>query len=146
MATRKQRARRAKTFRHDYALVDTDEQGNEVELKASELRAKKQDGSKPNAKPGTKPGAKTPAARRLTKEPPPPSWERALKRGAMWGVPMVAVMYFFLKNDPVQTRILICVIYAVMFVPLTYWLDGLVYRKWERRQQSGPASRSGKSR
>lgn len=139
MATRKQRARRAKTFRHDYALVETDEEGNEIELKASQLRAKKQDPAKPNARPG----AKSAAAGRAGKEPPPPSWERALKRGALWGVPMIAVMYFFLKRDPVQTRILIGLIYAVMFVPLTYWLDGVVYRKWERRQ--GPA-RSGKPR
>jgi hypothetical protein len=142
MATRKQRARRAKTFRHEYALVDTDEEGNEVELKASELRAKKQGGSTAKGKPGAKPAA----ARRPAKEPPAPSWERALKRGALWGVPMVAVMYFFLKNDPVQTRILIGLLYAVMFVPLTYWLDGIVYRKWERRNGAGPTTRSGKSR
>jgi hypothetical protein len=142
MATRKQRARRAKTFRHDYALVDTDEEGNEVELKASELRAKKQDGTKPRAKPG----AKAPSASRLSKEPPPPSWERALKRGALWGVPMVAVMFFVLKSSPVQTRILIGLIYAVMFVPLTYWLDGIVYRRWERRKEAGSATRSGKGR
>lgn len=143
MATRKQRARRAKTFRHDYALVDTDEEGNEVELKASELRAKKEDGSKPKAKAGAK---KTSSMRRTTKEPQPPSWERAFKRGALWGVPMIAVMYFFLKSDPVQTRIMIGLIYAVMFVPLTYWLDGIVYRKWERRKGSGPTTRSGKTR
>src|SRR5579872_1448474 len=103
MATRKQRARRAKTFRHDYALVDTDDEGNEIELKATELRAKKQDGSKAKARPGTK----TQAARRATRDPQPPSWERALKRGGLWAVPMVAVMFFFLKNNPVQTRIMI---------------------------------------
>ncbi len=142
MATRKQRARRAKTFRHDYALVDTDEEGNEVELKASELRAKKEGGAKAKAKPGVK----SAPARRASKEPQPPSWERALKRGALWGVPMIAVMYFFLKSDPVQTRIMIGLIYAVMFVPLTYWLDGIVYRKWERRKGSGPSTRSGKTR
>src|SRR5579863_2800141 len=142
MATRKQRARRAKTFRHDYALVDTDEEGNEVELKASELRAKKEGGPKAKAKPG----AKAAPARRASKEPQPPSWERALKRGALWGVPMIAVMYFFLKSDPVQTRVMIGLIYAVMFVPLTYWLDGIVYRKWERRKGSGPSTRSGKTR
>ena len=59
---------------------------------------------------------------------------------------MIVVMYFFLKSDPVQTRILIGLVYAVMFVPLTYWLDGLVYRKWERRKSSGPSARSGKPR
>lgn len=140
MATRKQRARRAKTFRHNYALVDTDEEGNEIELKASELRAAKQDATKGKAKPG----AKRSPARGATKDPQPPSWERALRRGALWAVPMVAVMFFFLKNNPIQTRILIGLVYAVMFVPLTYWLDGIVYRKWERRQ--GSPTRPGKSR
>ena len=43
MATRKQRSKRAKTFRHDYALVVDDEEGNEVEISSAEARAKKQE-------------------------------------------------------------------------------------------------------
>jgi hypothetical protein len=59
---------------------------------------------------------------------------------------MVALMIEFLKGVPIQTRILFGLIYAVMFIPLTHWLDGMVYRKWERRNASGPAPRSGKTR
>ena len=56
MATRKQRLRRAKTFRHDYALVTTDDEGNEVEVSSVELRGKKPED------PVTKPAAKAPTA------------------------------------------------------------------------------------
>ena len=48
---------------------------------------------------------------------------------------MVVLMLFFLKGDPVETRILIGVVYAVMFVPLTYWLDGMVSVAGRRNSQ-----------
>ena len=40
VATQKQRRRRAKEKRHDYDLVEIDEEGNETVLRASELRAR----------------------------------------------------------------------------------------------------------
>jgi hypothetical protein len=145
MATRKQRARRAKTFRHDYALVDLDEEGNEVELRSTELRAKKQDAAPAKVKPEAKTGGARSGTGR--KDPQPPSWERAFRRAALWGLPMMAVMFFFLRSDPVPTRIVIGLVYTVMFIPLTYWLDGMVYRKWEKRKAAPPrASRPGKTR
>ena len=50
MATRKQRRRREKSFRHEYGFVVEDEEGNEVELDRSELRAQKAAPEKGNAK------------------------------------------------------------------------------------------------
>ncbi len=41
MPTRKQRARRAKSFRHEYGFVVDDEEGNEVEVDRAELRPDK---------------------------------------------------------------------------------------------------------
>ena len=51
MATRKQRARRAKTFRHDYGFVVDDDEGNEVEISGADVRAKAKTGevAKPKA-------------------------------------------------------------------------------------------------
>jgi hypothetical protein len=144
MATRKQRARRAKTFRHEYGFEQIDEEGNKVELTGAEMRARK-DGDTPSekAKPAAAKGK--PAGGRTLREPPPPSWERAAKRGALWGLPMVALMVVFLKSIPVPTRILFGVVYAVMFIPLTYWLDGMVYRRWQARQ-GGRTNRPDKTR
>jgi hypothetical protein len=139
MATRKQRARRAKTFRHDYALVDYDEEGNEIEIKAAELRAKKESPEKP--KP-----AQARSGRGAMREPQPPSWERALKRGGLWGGVIIVLSLVLLKGASVPSRVLIGALYAAMFIPFSYWLDGVVYRRWEKKRADGPTSRSGKPR
>jgi hypothetical protein len=135
MATRKQRSKRAKTFRHDYALVVDDEEGNEVEITAADARAKKEGGS------GTSPKA---SARGNPKGsghvPNAPSWNRALKRGLPWGLVAGVVVTFLLHGSP-----LLGLVYAVMFVPLTYWTDSMVYRRYQRKQAGGPPPR-GKTR
>ena len=108
MATRKQRRRREKSFRHDYGFVVNDEEGNEVELAGSELRARKDTVTK--AKPGAKPAASKQAAakgtRRATRDPDPPSWRRSARRAALWCPAIVAVSYLFLRGLSVPERIL----------------------------------------
>ena len=144
MATRKQRSRRAKTFRHDYALVVDDEEGNEVQVSSAEARAKK-DGGKPATgdKKAARPGAKSGSSR--LREPDPPSWQRSLRRGLPWGLAAALVVTFLLHGP-----ILLGVVYALAFVPLTYWTDGMVYRRWERKQAANaadpPPPRPGKHR
>jgi len=82
MATKKQRSKRAKTFRHDYALVVNDEEGNEVEVSSAELRGKKPEGGKSTT---TEASSSSGSGSRRGTAPPPPSWERALKRGGLMG-------------------------------------------------------------
>ena len=125
MPTRKQRRRREKSFRHDYGYVTYDEEGNEIELETlTELREKK----------APKPKAKAPAGgRRPGREPPVPSWRRSLRRGGMWGGVMFVVVVFFFKSTPIAGRIAIGLLYAVAFVPLTYWIDRVAYRSYLKR-------------
>jgi hypothetical protein len=140
MATRKQKARRAKTFRHEYGFVTSDEEGNEIEVAGAELRGKK-DG---DAKPGARPAAKKTSggtSRRPGYAPKPPSWERALKRGGLWGLG-IGFVVTFLFHGPIALGF----VYGLMFIPLTYWTDGFAYRRWERKNSSGPPSRPGKTR
>ncbi len=137
MATRKQRSRRAKSFRHDYGFVMSDEEGNEVEVPGAELRAKnakKEQGGKAKAKPGSKPAARS----RTVKEPPVPSWNRALKRGLPWGI-AAGLAVTVLTRGPIA----IGIIYGIAFVPLMYFTDGFVYRRWERRNSGGPPRKTG---
>jgi len=137
MPTRKQRSRRAKTFRHEYALVKTDEEGNEVEVSASELR-----GKSPDEKEQPKAAAKATAKpRRGT--PQPPSWERALKRGGLTGLALALLLAFVLHGP-----LILALVYGVLFIPLTYWMDGLAYRWYQKREakMSTPASRGAKKR
>ena len=137
MATRKQRSKRAKTFRHDYAFVVDDEEGNEVEISAAEARAKKQDDAGAPARPaGKAPGGRGSSAH----APNPPSWNRSLKKGLPWGLVAGVVVTFLLHGSPV-----LGLVYALMFVPLTYWTDSMVYRRWQRKQASGTQPRQGKT-
>lgn len=137
MPTRKQRARRAKSFRHEYGFVVNDEEGNEVEVAGAELRGEKKGASKSASKPAAK--AKGGGSRAL-REPPPPSWNRALKRGGLWGLATVVLSVLLLKGISVPTRVAIGLLYAVMFIPMTYWIDGVVYRRYlKRKPGSGKA-------
>jgi hypothetical protein len=125
MPTRKQRRRREKSFRHEYGYVTYDEEGNEIELETlTELREKK--APKPKAKAAS-------GGRRAGREPPVPSWRRSLRRGGMFGGLMFIVVIVFFKGTPLAGRIAIGLLYAVAFVPLTYWIDRVAYRSYLKR-------------
>jgi hypothetical protein len=142
MATRKQRSKRAKTFRHDYALVVDDEEGNEVEISSAEARAKKTETSGAPAKTPAKPSSRASSGSRRsgTYQPNPPSWNRSLKKGLPWGLVAGVVVTFLLHGSPI-----LGLVYAGMFVPLTYWTDSMVYRRWQRKQADGSQQRQGKT-
>ena len=128
MPSKKQRRRRDKTFRHDYSLVTYDEEGNEVEVEASEIREKKPEKGKPTpAKKGGRGGG------RPLREPPLPSWRRSIRRGGLWGGVMLLVVVFFFTSMPLASRIFLGLLYALAFIPLTYWIDRMAYRNYQRR-------------
>ncbi len=131
MPTRKQRRRREKTFRHEYGFVIYDEDGNEIEVDPSEIRAEKQKPDKPKAKSST-------GGRRPGRVPPLPSWRRSLRRGGIWGGVMFVVVVVFFTSTPLAGRIAIGLLYAAAFVPLTYWIDRVAYRSYLKR--SGKSS------
>src|SRR3954452_10870355 len=86
MPTRKQRRRRAKDFRHDMRVFEVDAEGNEVPL--AELRTPEE--RKPKVKQQQ---AKSKSGRPI-KEPPLPSWRRAVRRGGtMGGLMLVAFLF-----------------------------------------------------
>jgi hypothetical protein len=144
MATRKQRARRAKTFRHDYGFVTYDEEGNEVEVDPAEVRPKKDEAVKQKAGTSSKSSAK--GSSRPLREPQPPSWRRSLRRGALWGGATIAASVLLLRGTPLAGRVLIGAAYAAMFIPLTYWMDGVIYRRYEKKKAANESSRSSRSR
>lgn len=129
MANQKQRRRRAKEKRHQYDLVQIDEEGNETVLSASDVKAEapatrstKQQGSR-----GT--GGKSPRG-----TPQPPTWRKVLKRGAIFA-PIFLAVVLLLGGDRmtfpgavVQTLFLLAI-----FVPFSYFMDRLVWRSHEKR-------------
>jgi hypothetical protein len=133
MPTRKQQRRRARTFRHEFDYVMTDEEGNAVQVDPTELRAEKEKAAPPKAKANGK-GGKQSGAKRPQREVQPPSWNRSLRRGLPMGAVMLVVMLLLFRNLPIPLRLLYGLLYAAAFVPITYALDRMTYRRYLRRE------------
>ncbi len=135
MANQKQRRRRAKEKRHEYDLVEIDEEGNETVLSASELES-----SSPRA---AKPGRADQSAKPSRKGPQPPSWQKVTKRGLMFAPIFLATVLLLgggklnFVGAVIQTILLLGV-----FVPFSYLMDRLVWRSHEKRLAKAKASRS----
>jgi hypothetical protein len=130
MANRKQRRRRAKTFRHESAFVVLDDDGNEVEVDPADYRPEK---AKSTAKAPSK-GAKP--ASRGGRVVPPPTWQRAFKKGGLFGIGLIAVVLLTQKGAKAQ-YLPVGIIYAVALIPLVYWVDRYAYRAYLKRSGKG---------
>ena len=117
MATKKQKRRRAKEQRHDYVWID--DEGNEVEP----------DGTAPAEK-----GAKRVSTSRLQREPQAPSWNRTLKRGAIFAPIMFGTVFLLSPDLPTMTKITQTLLIVAIFVPFSYFIDRLFYRQAMRRR------------
>ena len=146
MPSRKQRRRQLKEKRHEYEFVYVDSEGNELEELPEGFEEKQKERS--TSRNGSKPaGAKKQPQQRggaARRTPPVPSWNRALKRGALLGVVVFALFSFTAKGHWVSVLPL-ALLYTVLFVPFTYVIDRFAYRRWEARQ-SGGASKPSKKR
>ncbi len=122
MPSKKQRRRREKLKRHQYELVQVDAEGNEIPLEAPARKKSEPDGK-----------ATAPQRGRAPREVKPPSWSRSAKRAVIF----VPVLYIFLsigKNPPpIAARLGISLLYAVVFVPMFFFVDRLAYRGYKRR-------------
>jgi hypothetical protein len=138
MPSRVQKRREAKTKRHDYEFVYLDGEGNELDEVPEELvQPKKSRGESTN---GVAAGKKAAPQRggRGGRVPPVPSWNRAVKRGAMLGVVVFALFSLTAKGNYASVLPL-AFIYTLLFVPFTYFIDRFAYRRWQARQSGAPA-------
>jgi hypothetical protein len=136
MPTRKQRRRAQKERRHEYETVWVDEEGNELEEPPEEQEpvaaSEKRDGVKP------KPKAKQQQrGGRPVRVPPPPSWQRAVKRSLIIGAAIFAFFFILSKNGQhnLGTALALAVVYTVLFIPFTYTIDRFSYNRWQRRAE-----------
>jgi hypothetical protein len=129
MPTRKQRRRRAKEFRHEYVWEDAE--GNELD--PSEVPAQRVEG----------PSGARPV--RSGREPQPPSWRRTFKRGAIFAPVMFVVVSVLSQNLTVADRVIQTVLIALIFLPFSYFLDGLFWRAYQRRTARAEQSRGRRS-
>ena len=150
MPTRKQRRREQKSKRHEYEFVYVDSEGNELDEApedADEPRKEREERRNGSAKPAQR-GAQSRGRSqgRPLRRPPQPSWNRALKRGGMLGLVVFALFSLTAKGHYASVLPL-ALLYTLLFVPFTYYIDRFAYRRWEARQQGGaaPPSKSGSS-
>jgi hypothetical protein len=140
VATRKQRKRTQKERRHEYENVWVHPDGTVSDEPPDDYvePAPRDTKSKPPQK-GTQQRSS-----RATRTPLAPSWQRAAKRAAILGV-VIFVLFALLnakngKNGYVSA-FLLAILYTALFVPFTYYVDRLAYRRWERRQAEMPRKR-----
>ena len=142
MPTRKQRRREAKTKRHEYEFVYVDGEGNELDEVPEDLsepnkqRAERRNGAAAKTG-GAKKAAQPSRGGRGGRVPPEPSWNRAIKRGAMLGAVVFALFALNSKGNYVSILPL-ALIYTVLFVPFTYFIDRFAYRRYQAKAAGAP--------
>lgn len=121
MPSKKQRRRREKLKRHEWEFVQLDEEGNEISVEPSQVKK-----APTNGKP-----AATRTSRPL-REPKPPSWNRAIKRAALF-VPFLYVFLSVFQNVAPLPAVGISILYAGVFIPMFFFVDRMAYRAYQRR-------------
>jgi hypothetical protein len=142
MPTRKQRRRDLKSKRHQYEFGYVDADGNELDepppelLEAEQAKKERSNGAQPAA---AAKGKRQPQRGRAGREPQPPSWNRAFKRGGLLGLVVFALFGLTSKGHYVAVLPL-ALVYTALFIPFTYFIDRFAYRRYQARMESGAAT------
>ena len=139
MPTRKQRRRQQKLRRHEWEEVWVDDEGREVDVDPALLERPKADPKRNGtARPTKTPARPRDAKGRPLRVIPPPSWQRVLKRGAIFLPLMFVVISVTNKHASTTGRILVAFAYAILLIPFMYLLDRTTYRAYLRRTGQSP--------
>jgi len=131
VSSRKQRRRREKLQRHEWEYVAVDGEGNEspVEpVKPKKTAATATTKGKTDSK-GTRP-------RRPLREVKPPSWNRAIKRGALF-VPFLYLFLTALEHVDPLPAVGVALLYSAVFIPMFFFVDRMAYRAYQRKVGAG---------
>jgi hypothetical protein len=130
MPTRKQRRRREKEMRHEYVWEDAE--GNE--LAPEDVPTRKTESN----------GRRAATRTRSPREPQAPSWRRTFKRGLVFA-PVMFVTVMLLSGDlSLSQQIIQTALIVAIFLPFSYFLDGLFWRSYKRRMaRQADAGREG---
>jgi hypothetical protein len=136
MATKKQRRRRKKDRRHDYEFVYVDEDGQEVDVDEPDEKPREERQPTSGIKPT--PGAKkTPAkpSGRAERVIDPPSWDRTLRRAAIF-VPIMLIFLYLTKPKSASTGAIVlqAAFIIVLLIAFMYLMDTFLYRSYQKRQ------------
>jgi hypothetical protein len=151
MPSRKQRRRRDKERRHEYEYVYVDDEGHEVDAAEVETddeqpapKPARANGAATKAKPKTAPakkGSAKAAAKANVRPVSPPSWRRVAKRGAIFAPFMLLAITLLGRGLTWPARILETIWLLVLFVPFSYLIDRMMYRRYLRQIGQEPPAR-----
>jgi hypothetical protein len=127
MPSRKQRRRRQKGRRHEYEYVYVDDEGQEVEDPPEAEGPKRRERGARNGKSARR------GRGRPGREYRPPSWNRAIRRAALFFPLFFIVFSLVNKHTAITARLVASLGYSVLFIPLTYVMDRTAYRSFLRR-------------
>ena len=132
MATKKQRRRREKERRHQWEYVTVDDDGDEVVVESPKDVATESVAAPARSGP-------TDARGRPVQKP---SIQRLGKRAAIFG-PLLIVLVFITGGDSLSTtaKIVQAILLLLVFIPLSYLLDHVMYRTLTRRHERKLAAR-----
>jgi hypothetical protein len=141
MPSRKQRRRRQKLQRHEYEYVVETEDGEEVPLEEYEGDVETVEGARRIARPKGEPTI----VDRRGREVKPPSLERVMRRAAIFGPILFAVVYLTSRNQLSVTGVILnTLILLAFFIPFSYLVDRMVYRAVVRRSEKNRAAKRGR--
>jgi hypothetical protein len=127
MSSKKQRRRREKVQRHEWEYVAVDPEGNESPVEA--VKPKK---TAAVDKPKAKADGRTNRTARPRREVKPPSWNRAIKRGALF-VPFLYLFLTAFEHVAALPAIGVALLYSVVFIPMFFFVDRMAYRAYQRK-------------
>jgi hypothetical protein len=130
MSSRKQRRRRQKVQRHEWEYVEVDEEGNESAVEPVKKKAVATEKAKAKGEQRTNRPA------RPRREVKPPSWNRALKRGALF-VPFLYLFLTALEHVDPLPAVGVAVLYSAVFIPMFFFVDRMAYRAYRRKLGEG---------
>ena len=136
MPSKKQQRRREKQRRHEWEEVYVDADGRELDPDEAEQLVPPDKRSRDKSKPQQRPQR---GAGRVVE---PPSWRRTAKRGALF-FPLMLVVVFFVNAENATTleSVISTVTLMGFFLPFSYFMDSLVWRAYQRRQEKAANER-----
>ena len=141
MPSRKQRRRRQKLQRHEYEYVVETEDGEEIPLEEYE----EDGGTVEGARRGARPKGEPTVVDRRGREVKPPSFERVMRRAAIFGPLLFAVVYLTSRDRLTVAGVLLnTLILLAFFIPFSYLVDRMVYRTVLRRAEKNRAAKRGR--
>ncbi len=128
MPSKKHRRRREKARRHEYEYVYVDDEGNEVEVDPSELKAERA--------PSRNGRARSTPRQNLRIQPP--SWRRVGKRGLIFAPVMFIVVMLLNPDFNLFQVALNTLLLLLIFLPFSYFMDTFMYRRYAKRAGIDP--------